>query len=259
MQHFYTIYNFLQSTAVIIEFEARKIKHQPSEILLRSFQPILWLLMFGQVMAHEITTNGNYLDYITPGILAQSVLFIAIFNGIAVIWERDMGIVQKLVVAPIPRAAIVIGKGFGSGIRAISQIIVIYILSYFLHININWSVYSIASVITFVFLGAILFSTFSLVIACIVKTRERFMGIGQILTMPLFFASNAIYPISNMPGWLKNIAHVNPLTYEVDALRASMLVDSSSAYGLGLDFLYMLLVTAILTVIGTILYPQLAR
>lgn len=253
--------NFFQSVCVIVELETRKVIHQPSEVLFRSIQPLLWLLIFGQVISHEITSHNTvpYIDFITPGILAQSVLFIAIFNGIAVIWERDMGIIQKFIVAPIPRSAIVLGKGLGSGIRAISQLIVIYILAYFLDVNINWSPIAILGVIVFVILGAVLFSTFSLVIACIVKTRERFMGIGQVLTMPLFFASNAIYPVILMPTWLKLIAHVNPLTYEVDALRTIMLNGTISDYGLGTDFIFMIVVTFALTIFGTILYPQLAR
>ncbi len=255
------ICNYIASIFVILEFEIRKVAHQKSEILFRSIQPVLWLLMFGQVISHEIVTNSNvaYIDFLTPGILAQSVLFIAIFNGIAVIWERDMGVVQKLVVAPIPRSAIVLGKGLGSAIRAVSQLIVVYILAYFLNVKIDWSLTAILGVLLYLILGAVLFSTFSLVIACIVKTRERFMGIGQVLTMPLFFASNAIYPVAAMPGWLKAIAHSNPLTYEVDALRTIMLQGTSSAYGLGFDFIFMLMVIVVLTMIGTVLYPRLVR
>lgn len=255
------VFKFIRGTYVIVELETIKALHQPSEMLFRSIQPILWLLIFGQVISHEIInpSNAPFIDFLTPGILAQSVLFIAIFNGIAVIWERDMGIVQKLVVSPIPRSAIVLGKGLGSAMRAISQMIVIYILAFFLKVNIDWSLYSILGVLLFIILGAVLFSTFSLVIACIVKTRERFMGIGQVLTMPLFFASNAIYPVSDMPAWLQSIAHANPLTYQIDALRAIMLQNVHSTYGLSVDFIFMIIVIFLLTVIGTILYPQLAR
>ena len=110
-----------------------------------------------------------------------------------------------------------------------------------------------------VLLGAAVFSTFSLIIACIVKTRERFMGIGQILTMPLFFASNAMYPIAIMPGWLQGIAHVNPLTYEVDAMRALMIRGGTSQDGLGLDFAVLSVAALALTVVGARLYPRLAR
>lgn len=104
----------------------------------------------------------------------------------------------------------------------------IYLLSLSIHIPLTWSPVALAGVVLSIVHGAALFSTFSLMVACIVKTRERFMGIGQVLTMPLFFASNAIYPISIMPGWLKVIAHLNPLSYQVDILRALMVMGGSS-------------------------------
>jgi ABC-2 type transport system permease protein len=107
-------------------------------------------------------------------------------------------------------------------------------------------------------LGAAVFSTFSLIIATIVRTRERFMGIGQVLTMPLFFASNAIYPIGIMPAWLQVVAKANPLTYEVDGLRTLMLAGGKSGFGLPTDFVILLAVLAVLTIIGGRLYPRLA-
>jgi ABC-2 type transport system permease protein len=91
---------------------------------------------------------------------------------------------------------------------------------------------------------------------CVVKTRERFMGIGQVLTMPLFFASNAIYPIELMPGWLRINSRINPLTYEVDALRTLMLNDWSSSFGLGVDFAVLLAAMVVLVIIGARLYPR---
>src|SRR5438876_154033 len=98
----------------------------------------------------------------------------------------------------------------------------------------------------------------SRVFACLVKTRERFMGIGQLLTMPLFFASNAIYPIVLMPAWLQAIARCNPLSYEVDALRDLMLVNGISAFGLGTDFAVLIVATTVLVIIGARLYPRVA-
>ena len=120
----------------------------------------------------------------------------------------------------------------------------------------NWGPRALAGVFLLVLLGAALFSTFSLIIACIVKTRERFMGIGQVLTMPLFFASNAIYPVDVMPEWLRQIAHVNPLTYEVDGLRALMLAGGASSFGLGLDFAVLIAVLVLLVAIGGWIYPR---
>jgi ABC-2 type transport system permease protein len=194
-----------------------------------------------------------------PGILAQSVLFIAIFYGISVIWERDLGIVHKLLVTPTPRTALVLGKGLSAGCRALSQAFIIYFLSWILGVKIDWRPHAVAGVLVAVILGAALFSTFSLIIACLVKTRERFMGIGQVLTMPMFFASNAIYPIAMMPSWLKAVAWCNPLTYEVDALRALMLADGVSDFGLTVDFLVLIGTTGVLTLVGAWLYPRLAQ
>jgi ABC-2 type transport system permease protein len=104
-----------------------------------------------------------------------------------------------------------------------------------------------------------IFSTFSLIIACIVRTRERFMGVGQLMTMPLFFASNAIYPVAIMPRWLQVIAHVNPLSYQVDALRALMLKGGTSEFGLPLDLGVMAFALIIVLGIGTWLYPRIVQ
>jgi ABC-2 type transport system permease protein len=112
--------------------------------------------------------------------------------------------------------------------------------------------------VLFIVLGSALFSTLSLIIACIVRTRERFMGIGQVLTMPIFFASNAIYPLELMPAWLKGIAHINPLTYEVDALRTLMLRSAESSFHLALDFGVLALTSAVLLGIASRLYARMA-
>jgi ABC-2 type transport system permease protein len=253
---------FVYKTLVIAGVEVRKLRHDPTDLLTRAVQPALWLLLFGQVFtrAHAIPTGGHrYLDFMTPGILAQSVLFIAIFYGIAIIWERDLGIVHKLLASPTPRTALVLGKALSAGVRGLSQAVLVYALALLLGVAVSWNPGALAGVLGIVLLGAALFSTFSLIIACLVKTRERFMGIGQVLTMPLFFASNAIYPIDIMPDWLQAVAHVNPLTYEVDALRALMLADGTSAYGLGVDFGVLLVATASLVILGGRLYPIVVR
>jgi ABC-2 type transport system permease protein len=253
--------SFIRKTLAIAEMEARKMRHDPTELAFRAVQPALWLLVFGQVFTrtHVIPTgNLSYLDFMTPGVLAQSVLFIAIFSGMTIIWERDLGIIHKFVASPTPRVALSLGKSLAGGVRAFSQAIVVYVLALLLHVNINWNPLSLIGVLLIIVLGAATFTAFSLVIAFLVKTRERFMGIGQVLTMPFFFASNALYPISIMPGWLKVIAHINPLTYQVDALRALMLSGGSSAFGLPLDFGVLVMTTTVLVIISGRLYPNAA-
>jgi ABC-2 type transport system permease protein len=253
---------WLGQCLTLAEMELRKLRRDPTELLTRAIQPALWLLVFGEVFTRirAIPTGDlRYLDFLAPGVLAQSVLFIAIFYGIAVIWERDLGLVHKLLVSPASRAALVLGKALSAGVRALSQAVIVYLLAWLLGVKINWHPLALAGVALTVLLGAAVFSTFSLIIACIVKTRERFMGIGQILTMPLFFASNAMYPITIMPDWLKAVAHVNPLTYEVDAMRALMIQGGVTTYGIGMDFGVLLLALAALTTISSRLYPNLAR
>ena len=250
---------FANKTLVIAELEVRKLHHDLTELFTRAVQPVIWLLLFGEVFSkvRDIPTEGmRYLDFMAPGILAQSVLFIAIFYGIAIIWERDMGIVQKFLVSPIPRGALVLGKALSAGVRALAQAFIVYALALLLGVKMNWNPVTLAGVMVVVVLGAAVFSTFSLIIACVVKTRERFMGIGQVLTMPLFFASNAIYPISMMPGWLRIISHMNPLTYEVDALRTLMLAHGASSFGLILDFGVLLAAVVILMILSARLYPN---
>lgn len=164
------------------------------------------------------------------------MLFAAIFYGVSLIRERDPGIVHKYLVSPAPRAALVPGRALASGVRGISQAVVVYLLAAFLSVPLRWTIAGIGGVAVMVMLGSSVFSTFSPVVACTVKTRERFMGIGQVPTMPLFFASNAIYPLAVMPGWLRVAAAWNPLTYQVDALRHLMIQGAPSAFGLLRDF-----------------------
>ncbi|WP_416667726.1 ABC transporter permease [Egbenema bharatensis] len=251
---------FVQKTLIIAELEVRKLWHDPSQLLTRAAQPTLWLVVFGQVFTRirAIPTGDlSYLDFMTPGILAQSILFMAIFNGLSVIWEKDLGILHKLIVSPTPRAAMVLGKAIASGVRSLSQAILVYVIASLLAVQIDWHPFALLGVLMAVILGAALFSTLSLIVACLVRTHERFMGVGQLLTMPLFFASNAIYPIEVMPQWLQTISFVNPLTYLVDALRGLMLVGESTTYNIGLDFGILLGVTAILATICGRLYARL--
>jgi ABC-2 type transport system permease protein len=132
----------------------------------------------------------------------------------------------------------------------------VYLLSYVLHIQLRFGILALAGVVLSVMLGSAIFSTFSLIVACLVKSRERFMGIGQVLTMPLFFASNAIYPLSLMPAWLRVVSKANPLSYQVDALRTLMIVGSTTSFGLGKDFLMQFVAFLVVVVVATKLYPS---
>lgn len=250
---------FVRQTLAVAEADIRKLIHDPVELFTRMVQPALWLLIFGEVFTRvrAIPTGGiPYIDFMTPGILAQNVLFGAIFYGISLIWERDLGIVHKYLVSPATRTALVLGRAVSSTARAICQMVLVYVLAILLRIHLRFDVFSLVGVTAAVMLGAAVFSTFSLIAACIVKSRDRFMGIGQVLTMPLFFASNAIYPLSMMPSWLRNFSRVNPLTYQVDALRRLMVVGGNTSFGLRVDFLILVIAFVLLIAIAARLYPR---
>ena len=251
--------DYATQTFAVAAAEVQKLYHDPFELLTRAVQPVLWLMLFGEVMARvRGVAPGNipYLDFLAAGILAQSALFVAIFYGISTIWERDLGVLQRYLVSPAPRSALVLGKALSAGVRALSQALIVYALALALGVGIDLNPLKIVGVAAAIVLGSGLFSTLSLIIACIVKTRERFMGIGQVLTMPIFFASNAIYPLSLMPPWLSAVSHVNPLTYEVDALRSLMLVQATSDYGLPLDFGVLAAVTVVFIAIAARMYGR---
>jgi ABC-2 type transport system permease protein len=152
----------------------------------------------------------------------------AIFFGINLVWERDRGLLHKLLSTPVPRYSIIIGKAFSAGVRSIFQAVLIFILALIIRVHLNLNPLNILGVLFIIILTGMCFSSLSICLASLFKTRERMMGIGQAITMPLFFASSAIYPVALMPNWLKVLSRVNPLTYIVDALRALMLTSDFS-------------------------------
>ncbi|AIF82238.1 ABC-type multidrug transport system, permease component [Candidatus Nitrososphaera evergladensis SR1] len=222
-----SVERFLYSSMTVAEMEARKLRHDSTELWTRVVQPALWLLIFGvtfnSLRALQTAGDFSYIQFITPGILAQSVLFIAIFYGITVVWERDVGIFTRLLSTPSPRASIVLGKALAAGLRGLFQAAMIFVLALLIGVEIRLDPVDVIGVFAIVVLFAMCFSSLSMLLASYMKTRDRMMGIGQALTMPLFFASNAIYPIALMPVWLQYVSLANPLSYVVDALRAMLI------------------------------------
>ena len=240
--------------------ELRKIRHDRTELYTRAIQPALWLLIYGEVFTkiHAIPTPGGipYLAYLAPGILAQSALFIANFYGIQIIWERDAGVLTKLMVTPTPRAALITGKAFAAGVRSVVQATVVVILSAILGVALTDNPLKLVGAACVVALGSAFFSCLSMTIAGLALSRDRLMGIGQAITMPLFFSSSALYPEKIMPGWLQAISRCNPLSYQVDALRGLLI---GTPAHLGLDLIVLAIATVAGVTASAALLPRLAR
>ncbi|HXR29195.1 MAG TPA: ABC transporter permease [Solirubrobacteraceae bacterium] len=245
-------------TLAMAQAEMRKLRHDHLDIFTRSVQPLLWLFIFGTALehTHALQASGvEYRAYIAPGVMAQAAMFIAIFFGLAVIWERDVGQLQRLLATPLPRSSIVLGKAAGACVRALVQALLLLAVLAAAGIDVRWSVLGVLGTLAMLMLGTAAFACMSMLLAAAVKERERFMGIGQLIMMPLFFASSALYPLAIMPAWLRAVARANPLTYEVQGLR-QMLVGIGGAGEVWLDFLVVGAFFAVMLIAATRAYPK---
>jgi ABC-2 type transport system permease protein len=248
---------YLRTVGAVAEVEWHRARREPSVLLTRVAQPLLWLLVFGAAVSRVPALGPPGVDYqafLVPGVIAQSVLFIAIFSGLGIIWERDLGITQRLVVAPVARSAVVLGKALGAGLRAVLQVLLVLGVVAVAGIPLRWGVLSVAGVLLTVVLGAMFFSCVSMVIASLARSREHFVGVGQLVTLPLFFASTALYPLSVMPRWLRAVAEVNPLTSVVELLRRLLLGTGSGQ--LLVDVTVLVAGTALAVAVVSVAYPR---
>lgn len=239
--------------------ELQKLRHDRTELFTRLVQPALWLLIFGQTFSRlNVIDTGDvpYLAFLAPGIIAQSALFISIFYGIQIIWDRDAGILAKLMVTPAPPTALVTGKAFAAGIRSVVQVIGVVALAYLLGVHMTVNPLRILGAMAVVLLGSAFFACLSMSLAGLVRNRDRLMGIGQAITMPLFFASNALYPVELMPQWLRWLSAINPLSYEVNALRGLLIGTPTNAV---LDITVLVVAAVIGVVTASALLRRLVR
>jgi len=164
--------------------------------------------------------------------------------------NATLGLLNKLLSTPASRSSIILGKALSAGVRGIFQAIAVIVLSLILRIHLILNPFTIIGVFVVIILVSMCFSCVSMAIASLVKTRERMMGFGQVMTMPLFFASSAIYPISIMPAWIRPLAYVNPLTYSVDAMRD--MLATGNLHSLPLDFAVIVATTILFLVLASL-------
>jgi ABC-2 type transport system permease protein len=249
----------LRRVGALCLVELQKLRHDGADLTTRAVQPVLWLVIFGVTFTRlpAIPTGDlPYLDYLAPGILAQSALFVSIFYGIQIIWERDAGVLAKLMVTPTPRTALITGKAFAAGVRALVQALVVFVVAALLGVHLTPNPLRLLGAVAVVLLGAAFFACLSIVIAGLVLTSDRLMAIGQAITMPLFFGSNALYPVELMPGWLQAVNRVNPLSYQVEALRG-LLVGAPAR--LPLDVGVLIGATVLGIAVAAAMLPRLTR
>lgn len=208
--------------------EALRFFRERSRLFTSIITPLLWLLIFGTGLGSAIKfrgMSGSYQSYIFPGIIGMTILFSSIFGGISVIMDKRYGFLKEMFVAPISRASIVFGKTLGGSTSSVMQGFLILLLASFFGINI--------SVLDFIFATAIMIIMsvgivgIGLFIAAFMDSMEGFNLIMNFIVMPMFLLSGALFPINNLPAWLKFAVYLDPVTYGVDALRAVILGSSS--------------------------------
>jgi len=230
--------------------QVKKYFRSKSRIIGSLGQPLLFLLAFGFGFGPIFAKagGGNYLDFIIPGIIAMTILFTAMFNGIEVIWDRQFGFLKETLVAPVPRIKIMVGRTLGGATVSVFQGLLVLIISMIFGFAVG-NLWMIPVAILIMFLIALLFTAFGTAIASIMQDMHGFQLIMNFLMMPMFFLSGALFPLDGLPEPLGLITKLNPLTYGVDGLRAAL--TGSSQFGLPFDLMILIVVTSLFLWIGS--------
>ena len=218
-------------------------------------QPLLFLvaLGFGFGPIFEQAGGGNYIQFLAPGIIAMSILFTALFSGIEIIWDKQFGFLKETLVAPVSRFKIMIGRTLGGATVATLQGIIVLLISFIVGFRIG-NVIMLPFGFIFMLLIALLFTALGTAIASILEDMQGFQLIMNFIVMPLFFLSGALFPLQGLPKAIGIAASINPLSYGVDGLRGTLV--NGAQFGLGLDFIVLGFITAILLSVGSYLFSK---
>jgi ABC-2 type transport system permease protein len=210
----------LRAVKVVWQRELIRFGHDRIRIVSALVQPILFLFVLGgglQSLTAGATRGTSLSTVIFPGVLATTVMFTAVFSAVTIVWDREFGFLREMLVAPVSRGALVLGKSLGGATVASIQGVLVLCLAGLVHVP-----YSPALLLTL--LGELLLlgftlTAFGMAIAARIRKVQSVMGVMQMLLMPLMFLSGALFPLTNLPGWLHVLTHLNPLTYAVDPMR----------------------------------------
>ena len=218
-------------------------------------QPILFLIAlgFGFGPVFEKAGGGNYISFLAPGIISQAILFMAVFSGIELIWDRQFGFLKATLVAPVSRLEVVLGRVLGGATVATFQGIIVLLLTLLVGFQ-PQRITMIPLAICLMFLVALLFSALGTAIASLMKDFHGFQLIMNFLVMPTFFLSGAIFPLNNVPKLIQAASSINPLTYGVDGLRQAL--TGITHFGLITDFSVLIIGGIVLLLIGSFLFSK---
>lgn len=218
-------------------------------------QPLLFLIALGYGVGsiYSSAGQGDYIEFLVPGIMAQTVLFSAMFYGAMIMFDRQFGFLKETLVAPVSRFKIMIGGALGGATTAVIQGMLVFVISLFLGFHPhNW--WLLPATVAILSMFAVAVASFSSGIGSFVVDMQGFQAINQFLVFPLYFLSGALYPLTNVPNWLRVIAEFNPVSYAVDAMRYTLI--GHSHFGITKDLIVLGITTIVLMTFGALRFRR---
>ncbi len=208
----------LNGIYVISLRELKKFFRQKTRFVGTLVRPFLWLIILGLGLNSIIATRGiSYQNFIFPGIIGMTLLFTSIFSSVSIIWDREFGFLKEILVSPVSRLAIALGKALAGSFQALLQGSILLVFAPLLGIQLSVGI--ILQALVVMFLVSLGLTSMGIILATFMESFEGFNMVMNFLVMPMFFLSGAMFPVSNLPQWLKWLVRLNPLTYGVDALK----------------------------------------
>lgn len=235
--------------------EFKVFLRERSRVISSIINPILWLLIIGGGLGSVISFGGiNYQSFIYPGVLIQSALFSSIFFGVYIVWDKKIDFLKEVLVSPMSRRSIFIGKILGGSTDTLIQVFILLVVGFIfvstgVMTGITFSIASIIISVAFLFVTIVGLVSIGLILGSQMESPEGFQLIGSFVIFPMFFLSGALFPISNLPPWLALFIFVNPITYAVDGLRGVLV--GIHQFSLAYDFLVISVFSIIMILIGT--------
>ena len=235
--------------------QLKRFSRSRARILASLAQPLLFLFAmgFGFGPTFQKAGNGNYFQFLAPGIVAMAILFSAMFSGIEILWDRQFGFLKETLVAPVPRIQIVMGRALGSATVAMIQGLIIFAICLIAGFRIH-DYELLPAALAFMFLIAMLFTAVGTAVGSLIEDMQAFPLIMNFLVMPMFFFSGALFPVGNLKGILHGILRCNPLSYGVDGLRGAL--SNGFTFGMGTDFAVLGLATIALLTLANYFFSK---
>lgn len=250
--------NIISDTYTVFWRELKRYRKSRTGIVVRMIQPAIWIIVIGNTFAEtqplleSVGFDGNYIDFMAPGVIILTAIFTSIFGGINTLWDRRYGFISKTLTSPISRSAVALGKMGAISLVAAMQSGIILGIS--LIIGVNMELIMAIPIMALVVLFSLGFSGISVSVAALAKSQETFWGIINFLGLPLFMLSPALFPLELLPDWLAVAAKFNPVTYAILLVRDLMsgaIVVESAALALGVIGGFVIIMVVITTLVFT--------